>query len=203
MLVNNLVTPTCLSIFQLIKFMCFGSMLVTCTKNFSTRSRPAPNSTHAHPIRTYLHSSVGSCTRRANVGTREADCEIFQSESSPHLMKLNPIQSWSAKFLKIISPIQSWFANVKSCSFILPHEAKELLELFCLQPNTIGWRQNSYWSAFASWGKIGTAFCHFQNWTRKCLLGIRGKSTAGVILPLGEFDCLDWSSDKDNVHALA
>ena len=32
----------------------------------------------------------------------------------------------------------------------LPHGAKELLELFCLQPNAIGWRQNSSSSVFAS-----------------------------------------------------
>jgi len=36
---------------------------------------------------------------------RWADCEIFQSESSPDPIKLNPIQSWSAKFWK--SPVQS------------------------------------------------------------------------------------------------
>jgi len=63
---------------------------------------------------------------------RWADCEVFQSKSSPDPMKLNPIQSWSAKFLKIIGPIHSWSANVKSYIFILPHEAKELRELFCL-----------------------------------------------------------------------
>jgi len=45
-----------------------------------------------------------------------------------------------------------------------------------------------------------TAFCHFQNLTRKCLLGIRGKSTAGVILPLGESVCLDWSIDKWTIY---
>ena len=65
-------------------------------------------------------------------------CEIVQSMSNPDPKKLNPIQSWSAKFLKIISPIQFWFAHVKSCIFILPHEAKTLLELFCLQLNMIG-----------------------------------------------------------------
>ena len=62
---------------------------------------------------------------------RWADCEIFQSESSPDPINLNPIQSWSAKFLKIISPIQSWSANVKSCILI------------CLM------RQKNYWSYFA------------------------------------------------------
>ena len=113
---------------------------------------------------------------------RWTDCEIFQSESSPDPINLNPIQTWSA--------------NVKSGIFILPHEAKYLLELFCLSPIAIGWRQNTSSSVFASWGKIDTAFRHFQNLTRKCLLGIRGKSTAGVILPLGESNCLDWSSDK-------
>jgi len=44
---------------------------------------------------------------------RWADFEIFQSESSPDPIKLNPIQSWSAKFLKIIIPIQSWSAHEK------------------------------------------------------------------------------------------
>jgi len=52
-------------------------------------------------------------------------------------------------------------------------------------------RQNIYSSYFAFRqlrlveGKIDTSFRHFQNLMRKCLLGIRGKSTAGVILPLG------------------
>jgi len=34
----------------------------------------------------------------------------------------------------------------------------------------------------------------FPNLTSKCLLCIRGERIAGVILPLGESDCLDWSS---------
>jgi len=33
---------------------------------------------------------------------------------------------------------------------ILPHEAKALQELFCLQPIVFGWRQNSSSSYFAS-----------------------------------------------------
>jgi len=70
MLANNVITPTSFAIFQLIKFMCFGSTLVTRTNNFSTRTRPAPNSTRAYPARTYQHSSVGSCTCPAHVGTR-------------------------------------------------------------------------------------------------------------------------------------
>jgi len=37
---------------------------------------------------------------------------------------------------------------------ILPHEAKALLQLFCLQPIIFGWRQNSASGAFALWGKI-------------------------------------------------
>ena len=84
---------------------------------------------------------------------RWVDCEIFQSESNPDPQNLNPIQYWSAKFLKITDPIQSWSANLKPCIlfclmrqnrhsflafpkfnmavFILPSEAKALLELFC------------------------------------------------------------------------
>jgi len=61
-----------------------------------------------------------------------ADCESFESESSPDLIKLNPIKSCSAKYLKIISPIQSWYAHINSWIFILPNEATVLLELFCL-----------------------------------------------------------------------
>jgi len=30
-----------------------------------------------------------------------------------------------------------------------------------------------------------------------------GKSTAGIILPLGESDCFNWSSDKDDTLGLA
>jgi len=51
-------------------------------------------------------------------------------------------------------------------------------------------------------GSIVTGVCHFHL-TRKCLFGIRGKSTTGVNLLLGESDCLDWSSDKDNTLVLA
>ena len=50
-------------------------------------------------------------------GQRWADCEVFHAESSPDLMKLNPIQSCSGKFLKITSPIQSWSSNANSCVF--------------------------------------------------------------------------------------
>jgi len=42
----------------------------------------------------------------------------------------------------------------------------------------------------------------FPKSIRKHLLGIRGKSTAGVISPLGEPDCLDWSSGKDDALGL-
>jgi len=85
---------------------------------------------------------------------------------------------------------------------------------------------------FTSWGKRTTRAIlplakydwlkakHFQQWfclmrqtrhnflaflklTKKCLLGIRRKSTAGVILPLGESDCWDWSSDKGDTLGLA
>jgi len=37
---------------------------------------------------------------------------------------------------------------------ILPDEAKAPLELFCLQPNMMSWRQNSCSSVFVSWSKI-------------------------------------------------
>ena len=45
-------------------------------------------------------SSVG-----ADLPPRWADCEIFQSDSSPDRKKLNPVQFWSVDFFKVISPI--------------------------------------------------------------------------------------------------
>jgi len=44
------------------------------------------------------------------------------------------------------------FGKCQTAVPILPHEAKVLLELLCLQANIFGWRQNSSSSAFASWG---------------------------------------------------
>jgi len=64
MLANNFSTSTCFTIFELIKFTCFGSTLSTRTNNSSTRARPAPSST-----RTRTQSSAGSRTRPANAGT--------------------------------------------------------------------------------------------------------------------------------------
>jgi len=103
---------------------------------------------------------------------------------SPVLLQWNWIRSSPDPqiFFKLSARSSPDATNAKSFIFILPLEAKELLGLFCLQPNAIVWRQNSYRSAFASWGKISTAFRHFQNLTRKCLLGIRGKS-------IGELFC--------------
>jgi len=48
--------------------------------------------------------------------------------------------------------VKFWKCQKAVC--VLPHEAKALLELFCLQPIIFGWRQNSCSSSFASWGKI-------------------------------------------------
>ena len=47
---------------------------------------------------------------------------------------------------------------------ILPHEAKALLELFCLQPIIFGRRQNSSRSSFASYDKIKLFYIGWQDW---------------------------------------
>ena len=96
----------------------------------------------------------------------------------------------------LIRLCKSWY--VKSWIFILLHETKTLLQLFCLQLIIFGWRQNSSSGAFASSGKIDIAFWHFQNLTRQCLFCLMKQSTAGVILPLGESHSLDCSNDKDD-----
>jgi len=52
---------------------------------------------------------------------------------------------------------------------ILPHEAKALLQLSCLQPIIFDWRQNSFSGAFASWGKIKI---HYFTWTDQDWIGL-------------------------------
>ena len=52
---------------------------------------------------------------------------------------------------------------------ILPHKAKALLQLFCLQPIIFGWRQNSFSGAFASWGKIKI---HYFRWADQDWIGL-------------------------------
>jgi len=52
---------------------------------------------------------------------------------------------------------------------IFPHEAKALLQLFCLQPIIFGWRQNSFSGAFASWGKIKI---HYFIWADQHWIGL-------------------------------
>ena len=93
------------------------------------------------------------------------------------------VQSWPDKIESDPILIRNIFENHQSdpalicqCKkkFILSYETKELLELFCLQPNTIGWRQNSSSSAFASWGKIDYLLALPK--LDKCLFGIRSKS---------------------------
>jgi len=63
-------------------------------------------------------------------------------------------------------------------------KAKQFQQCFCVM------RQNRH--SLLTFPKFG-----------KCLFGTKGKSTAGVILPLEESSWLNWSSDKDNTLGLA
>jgi len=94
------------------------------------------------------HVNVAEMSRLWNFSVR-VQSWYDEIESDPVLIR---------KIFENLSLIQSWSANVKSCIFILPHEAKELLEIFCLSPIKIGWRKNTSSSAFVSWGKTDTAF---------------------------------------------
>jgi len=46
MLANHFSTSTCFAIFELVKFMCFGSTFSYRAKNFSSRARPANAGTY-------------------------------------------------------------------------------------------------------------------------------------------------------------
>jgi len=52
---------------------------------------------------------------------------------------------------------------------ILLHEAKALLQLFCLQPIIFGWMQNSFSGAFALWGKIKI---QYFTWAQQDWIGL-------------------------------
>jgi len=72
---------------------------------------------------------------------------LFLIRSSP-----NPQNFWKSSVL---------IHQYKIMHFYFASWGKRTLELFCLWPNTIGWRQNTSSSGFASWGKIVTTFWHF------------------------------------------
>ena len=80
MLANNFSTSTstCFAIFELIKFMCFGSTLSYLHKESLNLPRTKYNPLMPHskfnPPCTCSQSSVGSCTHPANVGTRNLPC---------------------------------------------------------------------------------------------------------------------------------
>jgi len=104
---------------------------------------------------------------------------------SPVLIQwnLNPIQTWTAKFLKIIGPIQTWPTNVKPfvhwrirTGFLFcPMRQRNYWSYFGFS-QMIGWRQNSFSSAFASWGKSDTAFWHFENQQGSVYFASEGKA---------------------------
>jgi len=69
MMANNFSTSTCFAIFELIKFMWFGSTLIYPHKEFLIPRPPRTRSKfNQHPPRT--QSSGGSHTRSANAGAR-------------------------------------------------------------------------------------------------------------------------------------
>ena len=100
MLANNVITPTCFAIFQLIKFMCFGSTLVTRTNNFSTPARHEPKSTRA---RTDPHSSVGSCTCRKCGYTQPA--WVTPRRAGPYSTIRNTETVWRIKIVLYITVV--------------------------------------------------------------------------------------------------
>ena len=65
MLANKFSTSTCFAIFELIKFMCFGSTLSYLHKEFIN---PLPPCSKFNPPR--MQSSADSHTHPANMGTR-------------------------------------------------------------------------------------------------------------------------------------
>ena len=67
---NNFSISTCFAIFELIKFMCFGSAISYPHEEFLIPRPPRTcNKFNPHPPRTRTQSSVGSRTRPANAGT--------------------------------------------------------------------------------------------------------------------------------------
>jgi len=88
MLANNFSTSTCFVIFEVIKFMCFGSTLSYPHEEFLI-PRPTRTRSQFNPPRTGTHSSAGSRTSPANAGTRNPrGLTRPAQDSSPHKTNL-------------------------------------------------------------------------------------------------------------------
>jgi len=124
---------------------------------------------------------ISSYTRQ-----RWAGCEIFQFR----------VQCWSEKIESDPVLIRKIFENQRSdpvlicpCKIMYFHCASWGKNAGAVLPSAKhDWLKAKYFNcAFASWGKIDTAFCHFENLTRQCLFWIFHEAWALLeLLPLGE-----------------
>ena len=150
-------------------------------------------------------------------------CELWSQKfrltpESAHLWKAEMSGLWNFSVR-----VQSWSDKIESDQVLI----RKIFENHQSDPVLMRQCKIMYFY-FASWGKISTrvilpfanydwleakyfqqclclmrqnrhTLSAFPKFNKKYLLGIRGKSTAEVILPLGESNCLDWSSDKDDI----
>jgi len=128
MLANSFSTSKCFAIFELIKFMCFGSTHIYRTKNFSSRARPAPaaSSTRARPAaastRTRTQSSAGSRTRPANAGTRNPRGLTRSAQDSSTYSKHQRIPEFVCTFSSHLGMLMISSCMNTSCKCFWPPE---------------------------------------------------------------------------------
>ena len=123
-------------------------------------------------------------------GKEEWTVKIFQSQSSP-----NTIESGPVLIRKIFENHQSdqvFICQCKTMYFYFASWGKKTIGAI-LPSAKYDWLKAKYFQqCFCLMGQNRHSLLVFPKFN-KVSLGIRGKSTAGVILPLGESDCLDWS----------
>ena len=112
MLPNNFSTSTCFIIFELIKFMCFGSTLIYPHKEFLI-PRPSRNSTKYNPLppRPAANSTAQRCTQKIVRG----------------------IVSFSGKWWSFVSGVRTlWRHNLMSYSCLQTNDLAKFVDIICI-----------------------------------------------------------------------
>ena len=122
---------------------------------------------------------------------RGVDCENFQSQSNPDTIESGPVLI--CKIFENHQSDQVFICQCKTMYFYFASWGKKTIGAI-LPSAKYDWLKAKYFQqCFCLMGQNRHSLLVFPKFNKEVSLGIRGKSTAGVILPLGESDCLDWS----------
>ena len=93
-------------------------------------------------------------------------------------------------------------ANVKSCIYILPHEAKQLLELLPL-PKYDWLKAKELHQCFCIMRQNRYSLLAFPKFNKEVSIRLQREKHCWSYFAIRQSDCLDWSSDNDGTLWLA